>query len=82
LWQFPPRRIHHISRRIQHHVAIHNVAKQWLALVGAYRDEIRTGLGIIVSAQANGFAVMNFRIKSHITFLVIKNNLYVTRRDE
>jgi hypothetical protein len=51
-------------------------------LVGANGDEIRTGLRIIVTAQADGFAVVNILVKCHITILVIKNNLYVTRRDE
>ena len=47
-----------MAQFVQQHFTIHDFAEQTFPLMGHNRDEIRAGLGIIVSGQARRFAVV------------------------
>jgi hypothetical protein len=52
-------RLHDPSRVIHHHSPVHNISEQAFSVMGAYGDEIRTGLRIIVFFEADGTAVFH-----------------------
>jgi hypothetical protein len=56
-WYRPPTCVGNGAHRIQNHFAAAHTTKQMRALVRADGDEIMAGLRIIVTFQADGFAV-------------------------
>ena len=55
---------------VQTHTAFNALTKEFLALIGTYGHEIRAGMSVIISFQANGSPVVNLRIISPISFPV------------
>jgi len=55
---FMPTRAHDFPHVVQPHFPVHHVAEQRGAPVGADGDEIRARLGVIVSLQPDGTAVV------------------------
>ena len=62
---FIPDGLNHSPRIIQAHFPIRDIAKQAFPILGANGHEIRTCLGIIISLQSNGTAMVNFRVVFH-----------------
>ncbi len=59
---FVPRNFANI---IQNYFAIHNLTKNMHALIGAYGNEIRAGLSVIISLQSDGTTMMFLGIVFH-----------------
>jgi hypothetical protein len=55
------------ARVVQMLLAVDHVPEQGRSFVGAYRHEIRPWLGIIVSIQADGTAMMSVWVVSHLS---------------
>lgn len=62
VWYGLPHGLHHCSHLIQPHGAIHNSTKERRASLGAERDKICPRLAVIITRQADGPPVMDFRI--------------------
>ncbi len=62
IWNVPPAGIGNFSGLVQNHFTINNLPKQAFLIVGANGNKIQSCLRIIVSFQADAFAVMNVRI--------------------
>jgi hypothetical protein len=63
IWKFAPHLIppflHHPPRLVQPHRPVHHLAEQARLAPGTHGHEIRTFLGVIVSRQPDGFAVVS-----------------------
>ena len=64
--QFGPDRFYHLAGVVQLHLAVNNLAEEAGAGLGDDGDEIGPGLGVIVSLEADGMAVVFVRVVSHV----------------
>ena len=59
-----------LARLVQMHLAVHDVPEQARVVLCADGHEIRPGLGIVISLEADGMAVVLLRIVCHASIMV------------
>ena len=64
-WNLMPHHLNHVSCRAWLHFPFYYLSKETFPILAANGHEIRSGLGVIVIAQANGAAMANFRVEFH-----------------
>ena len=68
-WQVSPALIYHLAERGKDHPPVRDVPQHTLPVVCADRDEVRSWLGVAVSAQAEGTTMVGAGLNTdHVTF--------------